>query len=295
MVKKQTVALQRQDNLDKNFQQKPSGAKIKAIPEKPAKKAKQPEVKQRINLRKRPKKKKDPNFIKDIEFLDDPNFLLLSLHNSFYNTKAVEIQIKAGLYYRYTSNQIEIIGEWTDYSFKTSQPLSYLLQNKQSILFPIQKNQIDYSDSAGNLSRDKYIKDNKYLLTISHSNLMELILIKNISLRNEILHFLSGQYSGYFINRGKTVEDTFFISFILDSNDVSKPKIVGNGQNFLGEYELVGNIEFLKDKEEMIQRNSLKDKNKEKDSTNYAFLIGDITLRRIYLYEKAKDNKTKSI
>ena len=92
--------------------------------------------------------------------------------------------------------------------------------------------------------------------------------------------YLTGQYTGYYLYQEKTIEDSFYLSYIYDNNNPSEQKVVGMGKNFMGEYELLGTVRFLRDKQEMIDRNSKKGK---KDKGVY--ILGDINIRRIYHFE----------
>lgn len=246
----------------------------------------------RISLRKIRKPKKDDSFISDIDLID--KLTNQSSDIILNQITTLTFSISGVIVYRYTNDQIEIEGDWSNPDTGIHQPLSYLLLKKDSILFPIYRYSIDYTDYNSNFQSEKYIKNDYYLFNISSSNITEILLIPNPSLLKQILIYLTGQYTGYYMYQEKTIEDTFYLSYIYDNNNPSEQRVVGMGKNYMGEYELLGTVRFLRDKQEMIDRNSKKMK---KDKGVY--ILGDINIRRIYHFEnnnskmsnEKKDNK----
>ena len=243
----------------------------------------------RMSFRKIKKPKKDDSFISDIDILENlSNGSILMKSN---NISIRTISINAVLIYRYTLDQIEISGEWLNPITGVHQKISYLLLKRDNILLPIYKYQIDYTNFDPNIPIDKYIKNDFYLFTVASCNITETLLIQNSTILNHILMFLSGQYNGYYIDDGKTIEDNFYLSYIYDNYNHNEQKLIGIGKNYQGEYELLGSIKLLTTKKEMIERNSENAK-KEKE----VFILGDITLKKIYHINYANNNrKAKNI
>lgn len=238
----------------------------------------------RMSFRKIKKPKKDDSFISDIDILENLSngSILMKMNNISIRT----ISINAVLIYRYTLDQIEISGEWSNPLTGVHQKISYLLLKRDNILLPIYKYQIDYTNFDPNIPIDKYIKNDFYLFTVASCNITETLLIQNSTILNHILMFLSGQYNGYYIDDGKTIEDNFYLSYIYDNYNHNEQKLIGIGKNYQGEYELLGSIKLLTTKKEMIERNS-KNAKKEKE----VFILGDITLKKIYHINYANNNR----
>lgn len=279
MVKKQ-----KSQKIEKNEKNKKKIDKITLL----KKELTQQNQQKRKSFRKIKKPKKDESFISDIDIIENlsnASKLMKSDNNSIHT-----ISINAELIYRYTLDQIEISGEWSDPHTGLHQKLSYLLLKRDNILLPIYKYQIDYTHFDPNIPIDKYIKNDFYLFTIASCNITETLLIQNTSILSHILMFLSGQYIGYYINDSKTIEDNFYLSYIYDNFNQNEQRLIGIGKNYQGEYELLGSIRLLTSKKEMIERNS-KNAKKEKE----VFILGDITLKKIYHFDFESNNiKEKS-
>jgi hypothetical protein len=122
-------------------------------------------------------------------------------------------------------------------------------------------------------------------LTINSSNIHEIILIPHKHIFNTVLKYLSGEYHGYFLYFGKTIEDKFIldmnlIEYIINENiekestnenvinteenkqnninddikDIitSEIEFYASGINILGEFELIGNVNFYNSKGKFI-------------------------------------------
>ncbi|MCQ2817824.1 MAG: hypothetical protein MJ252_11215 [archaeon] len=76
------------------------------------------------------------------------------------------------------------------------------------------------------------------------------------TLLNECLNFLTGDYAGYFMYYGKTIEDRMHIT--LEIND-SLVKIFGTGSNSLGEFNLVGYMNIFRTKQSLMENNKVED------------------------------------
>ena len=178
------------------------------------------------------------------------------------------------LIYRYSLDQIEIEGNWSMSSEYSKNRFSYLLHPKENVIqIPINKNDIDFSHSDSNsIYVNKYMTKNgeNFLLNICSANIFEILLIPNKELFNNILKFLSGEFHGFFMYYGKTIEDRFNLHFSLEDNHVN---VNGEGTNNLGVFNFIGFVNFFTIKDELINNNNL-------DSEIINF--GMIKLTRIY-------------
>ena len=94
----------------------------------------------------------------------------------------------------------------------TRERFSYLFLNKQDKLTCRIKG--DYIHSDNEKRKDDFI------LNICSANLFEAILIPNANIFNTVINYLTGEYHGFFMYYDKTIEDRFYINFILDDNQV---------------------------------------------------------------------------
>jgi hypothetical protein len=128
-----------------------------------------------------------------------------------------DIVMNGSLIYRYSSDQIELEGFWSISSDMTRERFSYLFLNKQDKLTCRIKGDYNHSDN------EKRKED--FVLNICSANLFEAILIPNANIFNTVINYLTGEYHGFFMYYDKTIEDRFYINFILDDNQV---RISGN-------------------------------------------------------------------
>ena len=154
------------------------------------------------------------------------------------NENKSEIINDGYLIYRYSSNQIELDGNWyvaNDPSWK--ERISYLFSGSQKTK-EIKLN----------------IENTDININMCSANLVECIQL-DILFQN-CLEFLSGDYTGYFIYYSKTIEERFNIN--LDIQD-SLVKISGTGNNSLGNFELNGYFNFFRNKDIIKEKNSVED------------------------------------
>ena len=154
------------------------------------------------------------------------------------NENKSEIINDGYLIYRYSSNQIELDGNWyvaNDPSWK--ERISYLFSGSQKTK-EIKLN----------------IENTDINVNICSANLVECIQL-DILFQN-CLEFLNGDYTGYFIYYSKTIEERFNIN--LDIQD-SLVKISGTGNNSLGNFELNGYFNFFRNKDIIKEKNSVED------------------------------------
>ena len=154
------------------------------------------------------------------------------------NENKSEIINDGYLIYRYSSNQIELDGNWyvaNDPSWK--ERISYLFSGSQKTK-EIKLN----------------IENTDININMCSANLVECIQL-DILFQN-CLEFLNGDYTGYFIYYSKTIEERFNIN--LDIQD-SLVKISGTANNSLGNFELNGYFNFFRNKDIIKEKNSVED------------------------------------
>jgi hypothetical protein len=120
-----------------------------------------------------------------------------------------DIILEGNLIYRYGNNQVELDGVWymsTDQN--TREKLSFLFQKTNEYLDSSIKSE-EILDPINN--RDFNIK-------ICCANVLECITINKLNLFERVLHFLSGEFAGYFMYYGKTIEDRANLSLVLEDS-----------------------------------------------------------------------------
>jgi len=166
-----------------------------------------------------------------------------------------DIVLEGNLIYRYLSNQIEFEGNWfmsLDQGVK--ERLSYLLLKNHEFTECL-VNCDDEDEKSENDSENKYNNkpsDSSYhnmKIKICSANLFECILINKAKIFNAVLEYLDSEYAGYFMYYGKTIEDRFNLSFELQDSLV---KINGEGTNSLGNFSLIGYMNFYRNKGNQI-------------------------------------------
>ena len=154
------------------------------------------------------------------------------------NNNSNEIINEGDLIYRYSSNQIELEGNW------------YVVND------PTWKERVSYLFSGSQLMKQipANIENNETNVYMCSANLIECLQID--ILFKACLEFLTGDYSGYFMYYSKTIEERFKIN--LDVQD-SLVKVFGNGSNSLGNFNLNGYMNFFRTKEVIIEKNNIED------------------------------------
>lgn len=166
------------------------------------------------------------------------------------------------------------------------------IQNNNIILInndspEINNNQIinhnnNFSDNKQN-SKQKQIpefENDKIILYLCPANIYEILLIPNADLFNYVLDFMSGGYHGFFVYFTKTIEDRFDLNFVLEDNQV---RVSGKGINNLGEFNIIGYVNFFTIKEQLLVNNSL-------DSPVINF--GTIRITRMYHnFDSSENNR----
>ena len=247
--------------------------------------------------------KSSSNLNKDFLDEDEMNQILPNDNN--------EIVMEGNLFYRYGMDQIELDGQWSLSSETTKCHFSYLLSSKQKVI-PIhidpkdlgvkdfnnfgqnnlnngngqEKNENNNMNKNMVNNYDIMMKCNqyfdqtykKYVLNLCSANIFEALLIPDYELFKYILSFLSGEYHGFFVYFGKTIEDYFNLNFNYEDNQV---RVSGSGKNNLGDFNIIGYVNFFTMKEQLLNNNSL-------DSEVIKF--GIIKLTRIYSDFNSNEN-----
>ena len=117
---------------------------------------------------------------------------------------------------------------------------------------PIDYKDIIFDEDINNYNNTQ--QEGKFVLNLSSGNIFEVLLIPNKELFNNILKYLSGEYNGYFVYYGKTIEDKFTLNFVYEDNEV---RVSGEGMNNLGEFEIIGFVNFYTIKEELVGNNHI--------------------------------------
>ena len=222
-----------------------------------------------------------------------------------------EIVMEGNLFYRYGMDQIELDGQWSLSSETSKCHFSYLLSSKQKVI-PIHidpkdlgikdpnsnsnltNNQEQNEATNSNINMNKNQINNydimmkcnqyydptykKYVLNLCSANIFEALLIPDFELFKYILSFLSGEYHGFFVYFGKTIEDYFNLNFNYEDNQV---RVSGSGKNNLGDFNIIGYVNFFTMKEQLLNNNSF-------DSEVIKF--GIIKLTRIYSDFNSNEN-----
>ena len=177
------------------------------------------------------------------------------------NNNESEIVNEGYLIYRYSSNQIELEGNWyvaTDPSWK--ERVSYLFSGSQLT------KQIPLN-----------IENKDINVFMCSANLIECLQMD--SLFKYCLEFLSGDYSGYFMYYSKTIEDRFNINLEVQESLV---KVFGSGTNSLGNFNLTGYMNFFRNKEVIIEKNNIKDQ---------VIKIAEFKINKIYTMFNPSENE----
>ena len=246
--------------------------------------------------------KSSSNLNKDFLDEDEMNQMMPNDNN--------DIVMEGNLFYRYGMDQIELDGQWSLSSETTKCHFSYLLSSKQKVI-PIHidpkdlgvKDFNNYVQNINNANSQEKNENNninktminnydimmkcnqyfdqtykKYVLNLCSANIFEALLIPDYELFKYILSFLSGEYHGFFVYFGKTIEDYFNLNFNYEDNQV---RVSGSGKNNLGDFNIIGYVNFFTMKEQLLNNNSL-------DSEVIKF--GIIKLTRIYSDFNSNEN-----
>ena len=235
--------------------------------------------------------KSSSNLNKDFLDEDEMNQMMPNDNN--------DIVMEGNLFYRYGMDQIELDGQWSLSSETTKCHFSYLLSSKQKVI-PIHidpkdlgvKDFNNYGQNINNANSQEKNENNninktminnydimmkcnqyfdqtykKYVLNLCSANIFEALLIPDYELFKYILSFLSGEYHGFFVYFGKTIEDYFNLNFNYEDNQVR--------------VNIIGYVNFFTMKEQLLNNNSL-------DSEVIKF--GIIKLTRIYSDFNSNEN-----
>ena len=154
------------------------------------------------------------------------------------NANSNEIINEGYLIYRYSSNQIELEGNW------------YVAND------PMWRERVSYLYSGSQLTKQIpiTIENNETNVFLCSANLIECLQIDNLF--KTCLEFLTGDYSGYFMYYSKTIEDRFKMNLEVQDSLV---KVFGEGANSLGNFNLSGYMNFYRNKEVIIEKNNIEE------------------------------------
>ena len=224
-----------------------------------------------------------------------------------------EIVMEGNLFYRYGMDQIELDGLWSLSSETAKCHFSYLLSSRQKLIrimidpkdlgikdFPQNSNNMNDGNNKQNQNGDSNDNNNinnnnfnniimkcnkyydainkKYILNLCSANIFEALLIPDYELFKYILTFLSGEYHGFFVYFGKTIEDSFNLNFNFEDNQV---RVSGSGKNNLGDFNIIGYVNFFTMKEQLLNNNDLESE---------VIKFGVIKFTRIYSEFNSNEN-----
>lgn len=223
------------------------------------------------SLRKRKRSSNLSNsFVSDIDsFLEE--------ESQIKEIKIKVMNICAKLIYSPSQERIEVKGNWSskdEHKCTQYNKIEYILNKTDKIIYPIHKSFIQASSQYE--QQLKKSKKDVILLKISSSNLYGLLIIDDINLLKQILFYLSGKYSGYFLNKDKKgISDDVYLSFLLSEDFENQILITGCGEDGIGKYTLSGLATFNRTKYEMIENNIHED-------VNSSIHLGDISFNKYY-------------
>lgn len=120
-----------------------------------------------------------------------------------------DIILEGYLIYRYSNDQVELEGSWFMSNDQGSERLSYLfLKPNEYVRCEISPDEVEGLDD----------RTKPCLMKVCSSNLFECIIINKYEVFNTVLNYLCGDYSGYFMYYGKTIEDKVSLNFSLQDS-----------------------------------------------------------------------------
>ena len=144
---------------------------------------------------------------------------------------------------------------------------------------PSWKERVSYLFSGSQLIKQipLTIENNEINVCMCSANLIECLQL-NILFKS-CLEFLAGDYSGYFMYYSKTIEDRFKINMEIQDSLV---KVFGNGSNSLGNFNLVGYMNFYRNKEVIKEKNNIQDQ---------VIKIAEFKINKIYTMFNPSENE----
>ena len=139
-----------------------------------------------------------------------------NINKAIYNNNNIQeepissdIILEGFLIYRYSNDQIELEGSWFMNSDQNKERLSFLFLKPNEYV----RCDINSDEILGNEDKTKI-----HFIKICSSNLFECIIINKLEVFNSVLNYLCGEYSGYFMYYGKTIEDKVNLNFTLQDS-----------------------------------------------------------------------------
>jgi len=152
-----------------------------------------------------------------------------------------DIILEGNLIYRYTNDQVELDGFWFMSQDFIKERLSYLFMHGHEFL----ECDLDQDEIIEQLPCSNNFQTCANKIKICSANIFECVLINKSKVFESVLQYLSGEYGGYFMYYGKTIEDKVNLNLTLQDSLV---KINGEGTNNLGNYKVIGYMNFFKTK-----------------------------------------------
>jgi hypothetical protein len=156
-----------------------------------------------------------------------------------------DIILEGYLIYRFSNNQIELEGNW----YMSSDTL---VKEKLSYLFVKSNDYMECIIPKDDI--DKNTGNDGFKIKLCSANLVEAILINKQQVFESCLTFLTGEYSGYFMYYGKTLEDRIDLNLELHDSLV---RVSGDGTNNLGNFGVVGYMNFFRTKDAIVEKNEM--------------------------------------
>ena len=165
------------------------------------------------------------------------------------DSRNFDIVMMGNLQYRYNLDQLELEGNWGMNNDSARERFSYLfLKKHDKISCIVRKEEIEFS----NITEENSMSRDEFLVNICSANLFEIIVIPHPNIFRVLLQFLSGESHGFFMYSDKTIEDRWMLNFCLEEAQV---RISGEGSNNLGNFNLIGYLNFYRTKGKIIFKN----------------------------------------
>jgi len=211
------------------------------------------------------KKPKNSSNLSDSKSFDSFNERLMNFREESQNHDVI---MNGLLHYRYNLDQIELEGNWSMNNDMSRERFSYLfLRKNDKLSCSIKKEEIEFNSKNEETSLSG--KD-EFVVNVCSANLFEIIPIQHPSVFKVLLQYISGEYHGFFMYYEKTIEDRFVINFSLEDSQV---RITGEGTNNLGNFNLIGYLNFFRSKDDILMKN---------DVESEVVVLGEFKMSKIY-------------
>lgn len=242
----------------------------------------------------------DDNYVTDFNFIDvlEKEDKLRVEGNGETNVVGIKQSFDMKFIYRPSKNNLELIGKYFTIDNKKGTnnwyDCAYHLVQDKTVIANIDLSKINNEENQINNNNQIQKKNNQnkknqsFYLHINKSNLVSCLSINEYPIKEYILSFLSGEYSGYVkeLNRRRKIRaktDNFMIFLYLRNDGI---EVLGKGKNELGEYIIKGTMtlinNFLQYQELNLNTNNHKSLNKNNNNNEGTINFGKITFDKIY-------------